>query len=165
MPIYFKSEGELKDAILGKATLGHGPWKPEDVTSLKYYFIPENLPKESSLSNISVHEVNVAFCYQFDQSPDEWMSNVFLIEWFRTFKAGDMKENVKKMFSESEIEHYMDYDIYVYKVTDELEKKEYLRQDIFWEQNGYAFHAIVPSWFTKDDIAKYCVAKKVDIIN
>ena len=160
-PIYFKSETELKDVIMGKTTLQHGPWNPETVTSLAYYFKPEYLPEEVCLSYISVHDSNVAFCYEFDQPPDEWKSNVFLLEWFRSLKAGDMEKNVGRWFSDSEIEHYMGYDIYIYKVTDELEKKEFSRQDIFWEQNGYVFHAIVPMWFTKEDIEKYCVAKKV----
>lgn len=149
MPMYFESENELKDFVTGKTTLQEGPWNPEYAKSLEYYFIPEYIPKESNLSYISVHDVNVVFCYEFDQSPDEWLSNVFLLEWFRSLNPGDMEKNVTRMFSDSEIEQYKGYVIYVYNVMDELEKKEYSRQDIFWEQDGYAFHAVVPIWFTK----------------
>ena len=161
MPILFDNEEELKDAILGKSTLSHEPWDPEHINSIEYYFVPEHIPENSSLSYITVHSANVVFCYEFDQAPDEWLSNVVLIEWFRTLEAGDMEKNVKSWFSEDELEQYGHYDIYIYKVFDETSKKEYIRKDVFWEQDGYAFHAIIPVSFTNTDIEKYCVAKRV----
>lgn len=159
LPMFFDSINELNDVILGKKVMQHGPWDPEHATRIEHYFVPEYLPENSTLSYISVHAANIVFCYELDEAPDDWHSNVFIFEWYPPLKAGDMKMNVNRWFSEDELEHYGKYDIYVYKVIEESSKKEFVRQDVFWEQNGYAFHAIVPEYFTKEDIEKYCVAK------
>jgi len=159
-PRWFKTETEFVDAIK------NDPKAIEENTysvgEMAYYFIPEVIPEGALLDYIAVKDFYVALYYKYDKEPDPFWERTFMFEWYRTKKTGDTELNVRNQFSEERIKQNNEYYIIKIKPTDDYKgNNEYVCQDVYWEKDGYAFHAVVPIWFTEADIEKYCVAKKV----
>jgi hypothetical protein len=149
-PIGFESEEHLIAAIQGEEQLEYRV-DADCVTNIKFYFKPEKLPEGVTLADITVHEAVISFLYPFSSEPDPDLENTYVFEWLRYKEKIDSKDT------------NIYYDIQKTKPYDKNDTTRCMRQDVYWRQYGYAFHAVVPAYFTKADIAKYCVAKKVEV--
>lgn len=159
-PRLFKTEQEFIAAIKNDPK-AHS--KDEySLEGINYYFVPEIVPEGAILDHIAIKDFYVVFLYQFDEEPDPFWERTFIFEWYRTMTRGDTEMNVRNQFSEEKIKQENEYYIIKIEPTDDYKgDNEYVCQDVYWEIDGYAFHAVVPIWFTEADIEKYCVAKKV----
>lgn len=158
----FNTEQEFVASIIDGSTENDG--SKHSIKEMKYYFIPEVVPEGVTLDHIAVKDFYVALWYTYDKEPDPYWERLFIFEWYRTKKTGDTEMNVKRHFPEEEIKRKNEYYIVKIEPWDGYTgDNEYVCQDVYWEKSGYAFHAVVPIWFTEADIEKYCVAKKVNV--
>jgi hypothetical protein len=159
----YSSEQDLNAAVKD----GSSKQEAENMCSLEeinYYFVPEAIPDGMKLDHIAVKEFYIALYYLYDDKPDPEWERTFMIEWERTLKSGDIKTNVERLYAENSINQKDGY--YIIKAEPSKEytgDKEYVHQNVYWEQNGYSFHSVVPITFTEEDIAKYCKAVKIAI--
>lgn len=110
------------------------------------YYKPAALPEDTVLESIAVDEESIAFTYQLDNQ------SVYRFEWLDSLDQNGLKEWLMQRYPDL-FETDFDGTYYVVQGTDS--------QDVYWEQDGDAFYASVPSWFTADDIAAYCTAQFV----
>jgi len=160
MPAMFNSEEDFVKAINGENTyLERG----EGIEGVEFYFVPQEVPDGAWLDIISVRSTYVCFRYTFTQEQDPNWENVFLLEWKRTMPTGHIEESLNEIYGGmADIITYKQYYIVKVKPEDRYEgENEYVCQNVEWEDGKYVFHAVVPIWFTNEDIERYCVAKKV----
>lgn len=110
------------------------------------YYKPGALPEDAALESIAVDEESIAFTYRLDNQ------SVYLFEWLDSLDQNGLKEWLMQRYPDL-FETDFDGTYYVVQGTDS--------QDVYWEQEGDAFYASVPSWFTEEDIAAYCTAQFV----
>jgi hypothetical protein len=110
------------------------------------YYKPAALPEDAVLESITVDERSIAFTYVLDNQ------STYLFEWLDSLDQNGLKDWLAKRYPDlSELN--FDGTYYTAEGADV--------KDVYWELDGDAFHAVVPSWFTADDIAIYCTIEFV----
>lgn len=149
VPYVFESEDALIKAVTSKDN------NVEETVSLEEYYRPRNIPKDISLAYILVKNTYVAIRYDYyaDAKNSANSGTYFLIEWYRTFSKGDLIEEVYRIYPSDQIVVHNQY--YIIKAG--------VVQDVFWEQEGLAFHAVVPSNISMGELAAFCDSEAVKI--
>jgi|GEM_PF-2798469 len=110
------------------------------------YYKPAALPEDAVLESILVDEESIAFTYRLDNQ------SAYLFEWLDSLDQNGLKDWLMQKYADlSELQ--FDGTYYIAEGADV--------KDVYWEQDGDALHAAVPSWFTADDITAYCTAQFV----
>jgi len=135
---FFSTIDELEAAIESNEL---GCNKGNELTG---YYKPNCIPSNSRLDYIQVKDFYVALFYQIDHSDAYYM-----IEWYRTLAEGQLVSGVLKYFSQDNISVLGKY--YIVSSNENSSVK-----DVFWEQDGAVFHAVVPIIYNLADISKYC---------
>ena len=149
LPFFFDDETALLDAVCSDEQ------NDETISSLNEYYRTRSIPDGTSLSQIMVKDFYVALRYDYTDAatePDD-SDPYYLFEWCRTQKEGDTEANVYRTYSPDKIETFQHY--YIVNAG--------TLQNVFWEENGLAFHAVTPASISEDQLAQFCAAEKVMI--
>lgn len=103
------------------------------------------------LTYILVGNTYVALCYDFSDAADAEI--YYLLEWYRSFKKGDLAKDLYRIYPEAQITVSKPY--YILSAG--------ALQDVYWEQNGLAFHAVTPADLSMEALAAFCDAEAVRI--
>lgn len=148
-----------------------------NVKKLKFYFEPEAVPENMELYEIRVKGVYCALTFTdatsdrpFVYNDDDEFTQLDFV-WYRTQKESDLSNTLNSFsgFNNTYGELKTDKIIYfVQKVNNPVHddngnivSSKDVCYMIIWAQEGMIFQVNAPLWFTDDDIAKYCIAKKV----
>ena len=110
------------------------------------YYKPAVLPEDAALESIAVDEESIVFTYRLDNQ------DAFRFAWLDSLDQNGLKDWLVKGYGDLS---NLDFDG-TYYMAEGAETR-----DVYWEQDGDAFYAAVPVWFTADDIAAYCTAQFV----
>ncbi len=110
------------------------------------YYKPAALPGDAELESISVNEESIAFVYRLDNQ------STYIFEWLDSLDQDGIKDWI--------MQRYTDFSDLAFDGTYYIAEGADVK-DVYWEQDADAFHAVVPSWFTTDDISAYCTAQFV----
>lgn len=165
-PIIFHDENEFVEAvnslhnsppnaISNENTPNEGDYediaRTNVIKDLNCYYVPKAIPENVSLEYMALKDFYIAIYYSINDSPDAELYYVF--EWWRPLAAGDLENNMNRMYSSDALELQDKYYIV----------KSGALQDIFWEQDGTVFHAVTPENISDEEIAAFCNAEKVTI--
>ena len=145
LPKWYYSFEEFNNAVVSKKEVAY------NINSISYYFTPEYIPEGVYLNYIQVKDAYVAIYYSISDKDNDYL----VFEWYRLLKEGQLKSGVLYSFAESSISFSNDY--YVVK------GEESTLFDIFWEQDGYVFHAVVPSDVQFEEWNRFCRSKRIEL--
>lgn len=169
LPAVFKNKNDLIYAIENQIeTDGNKSYK-----SITFFFEPKWVPKEAHLISINVKEEYCCYVYTLDDKANiNDTKNQLIFEWY-------MQENSdapKNYFEKHKIKYKNVKDnknYYMYTVTepvftedgsyDSSSVGEPVCYNVFWSQDGYSFHGVIPLTYSEDDIMKFCDAKMIKI--
>ena len=151
MPYYFKDEAELIEAINSKKYA-------DAVSNINEYYKPKNVPSGFSLQYISIKDFYIALYYNTDSNNARAdtidSGEYYMLEWFRTMSEGDLEDSLNRMYTEKDI--VLKEGSYYIIPSDTL-------QDVYWEQDSLAFHAVTPSDISDEVLEDFCTAVSVPI--
>ncbi len=110
------------------------------------YYKPATLPEDAVLESIAVDEESIVFTYRLDNQ------GAFRFAWLDSLDQNGLKDWLMKVYGDLSDLNF-DGTYYIAEGTE--------TRDVYWEQDGDAFYASAPSWFTKEDIETYCTAQFV----
>jgi hypothetical protein len=153
--LLFSSEEEFANAIKSGA---------EGLADIDQYYKPASLPEGAALETIQVSESSILLCYRVGD-------NTLIFEEYRTLTAEDIAgwRKLTEMMSDSLAHSFTRDGEYLwssgarFNESGEMESTDYGTVNVYWTQDGYAFHTELPASFTTEDIRSFSSAAAVTV--
>jgi hypothetical protein len=148
LPYEFNNEEELRSAILSE-TYNNVP----EVSSFGGYFVPNEIPADTSIRYIHVKSEYILVNYNIN-GVDDPESEYLIFEWKPLYQEGDELQFVRTFVSEIVREEDGRY------IIDGPELQVY---SIYYSFGGKVFHVVVPKSWSKEQVNAFCTPTWVPV--